>query len=324
MVTFTQIPEDYTPLGTAAVYAFESDEAVTTDLRITDAADDTLLAVKRFASVTTASFDAAPCLRRAVRVVPATGGTGVYPAAGRRLAVNVQAFAEGGERLLGTAPTRIFLACTSPAEAPALLTTMPAERLIARGECEELLLLFAEAGSVTVTAEDGGSLTAQSYAVATAGPRLFRLDTRDFPGAETLTVDAGACGRVVYPLVPATPGGIRLAWRSSAGSVEHYTFPVVRSATVAAVKRRAYGADGHVAAGARYESRQQLVSAYERQEVLESLAELLSTPDVWIASGDRYTPADVLTDEAVVRRHGTMSCLELEIRPKHKTLLPWN
>lgn len=323
MVTFTQIPEHYTPLGGEAVYAFENDTAQTVDIRIIRATDDSLLGAKRFASVTGAAFDAAPCLRRAVRFAPAVGGTGVYNAARRQVMATVEAFAEA-TATTATAPTRIFLPCRTPVQAPAMLTTMPVSRLIAPGECDELTLLFEEASTVTVTAQTGNDLTAQSYRVATAGFYLFRLDTRDFPEAETLTVDAGACGITVYTLVAAPRGAVRLAWRSSEGSVEHYTFPIVRTTTVSTTKTRAYGPDGYLAAAAEQERRQQLVSAYEPQAVLEALSELPASPDVWIADKDRYTPVDVLTEKIPLRRHGTMCCLEMEIRPNRKTRLSWN
>lgn len=323
MVTFTRIPDNYAPVGAQAVYAFRLTENGTVDVRITSAEDGRLLAAKRFAAVTEGSFDAAPCLRRAVRIAPAVGGTGVRPAEGQQLLVNVQLFAEDGTELLASAPTRIFLAGNDPVQAPALLTAMPRNRLLARGECDELLLLFERPGSVTVTAGGGASTEAQRYPVPTTGLYVFRLDVRDFPGAQTLTVDAGTCGTVDYALLPAPQGSVRLAWRSAAGGVEHYTFPVVRTERIKAAKRRAYGPEGYVAA-AECERRWLLVSAYETQEVLHALAELLATPDVWIAEGDRYTPVEVLTDETVVRRHGVMCCMEVEIRPARKTRLPWN
>ena len=67
-----------------------------------------------------------------------------------------------------------------------------------------------------------------------------------------------------------------------------------------------------------------LVSAFEPAEVLEALGEVLATPDVWRAKDGEYEGVDVLTEEAVVRRYGTMSTLELEIRPKRKNRMPWN
>ena len=127
------------------------------------------------------------------------------------------------------APARTFLPGAEAAEAPALLTRMPLNRLIPEGTCDELTLLADSSVTVTVTAQAGDTTTAESYRTEEAGLHLFRLDTPDFPGAETVTVDAGACGTVTYTVIPALEGALRLAWRSSAGSVEHYTFPVVRT-----------------------------------------------------------------------------------------------
>ena len=153
---------------------------------------------------------------------------------------------------------------------------------------------------------------------------VFRLDTRDFPEAETLTVDAGACGSVAYTVIPAFSGARRLAWRSSAGGIEHYTFPVEKSESVETIRQRAYGAEGHLVARTRAERRTVLVSAYEPRATLEGLSEVLSSPDVWLAEDDGYTAVDVVTEKSVLHRHGAVTCLEIEIRPKRKTGMPWN
>ena len=112
--------------------------------------------------------------------------------------------------------------------------------------------------------------------------------------------------------------------RSSAGSIEHYTFPIEKSVTAETVKNRAYGTDGHLTAAARTERRTTLVSAYETRAVLEALGEITASPEVWLAEDGGYTPIDVTTPAAVVHRHAAVSCLEIEIRPKRKTRMPWN
>ena len=183
---------------------------------------------------------------------------------------------------------------------------MPSVRTISPGESDELTLLCDEACTITVTAQAGDSATAESYRTKSGGVLVFRLDTRDFPDAETLTVDAGKCGSVSYTVVPTVSGGRRLAWRSSAGSIEHYTFPIEKSVTAETVKDRAYGTDGHLTA------------------VLEALGEITASPEVWLAEGGGYTPVDVTTPAAVVHRHAAVSCLEIEIRSKRKTRMPWN
>jgi hypothetical protein len=201
---------------------------------------------------------------------------------------------------------------------------MPLVRLISHGECDELTLFSDEAVTVTVTAQAGTTATAESYRTATGGLHVFRLDTRDFPEAETLTVDAGACGSVAYTVISAPTGARRLAWRSSAGGIEHYTFPVEKSESVETIRQRAYGAEGHLVARTRAERRTVLVSAYEPRATLEGLSEVLSSPDVWLAEDDGYTAVDVVTEKSVLHRHGAVTCLEIEIRPKRKTGMPWN
>ena len=249
-MTFTQIPPEYAPLSGELRYTVTTQETATLDLRIADAGNGTLIGAKRFAGVTSASFDAAPYLRRTVAFVPTTGSTGFRMADGRTVTAYIEAQAA---QATGTAPTvhsplRTFLPCRTNVTAFALLTSMPLVRLISHGESDELTLFSDEAVTVTVTAQSGTTTTAESYRTATGGLHVFRLDTRDFPEAETLTVDAGACGSVAYTVISAPTGARRLAWRSSAGGIEHYTFPVEKSESVETIRQRAYGAEGHLVA----------------------------------------------------------------------------
>lgn len=323
MIAFTRIPEFYAPLGGQALYTFESDRPGTFDVRIADAASDKMLGALRFTEVTEATFDAAPVLRRALRFTPATGGTGISQATGRQVMADVKVY-EGPEatEAVAEAGLCLLLGTDRDAKAPALLSSMPRQRLIAPGECDELTLFCSRSGAVIVTAQRGRDFTAESYRIPSPGLFLFRLDTRDFPGAETLTVDTGECGTVVYSLVEAPQGAVRLAWRSAAGSFEHYTFPVVASECVKASKRRATDAEGQaVAVAGSAEVRRRIVSAYECEAVARALAEIVSSPDVRIARGDEYTPVEVLTEELDVRDEGELRSLEIEIR-KNRTV--WN
>lgn len=190
---FTQIPQQYAPLGGELRYAVSREEAGNIDIRIAGAADAALLGAKRFAAVTEAAFDAAPYLRRQLRFVPATGKTGFYSAGGRTVSVVVEASETDGGTIAATSPARTFLPGVEAPAGPCLRTSMPLNRLIPEGACDELTLLTSGACAVTVTAEAGDSTTAESYRTAESGLHLFRLDTRDFQGAECITVDAGAC-----------------------------------------------------------------------------------------------------------------------------------
>lgn len=90
-MTFTQIPQQYAPLGGELRYTVTAAAAGTIDLRITDTRSADLIGARRFAGSASVSFDAAPCLRRAIRFSPVTGSTGFHVAEGRCIAAVVEA-----------------------------------------------------------------------------------------------------------------------------------------------------------------------------------------------------------------------------------------
>lgn len=321
MIRFTQIPQQHAPLGQPIPCALEQDEAGTLDVRLFDL-QSRILWAKRFAEVTEAAFDAAPCLRRLLRFTPAAGRTGFYPTEGRTVTALFDARTPGDAASAVNTPARTFLPGHAAVQGSALLTSMPRQRLIVEGGCDELTLVTEGACTMAVTARGTDAVTGETFRSEGRGLHVFRLDLRDYPEAQTLTLYAGACGAVDYSVVPASEEGMRLAWRSRAGSIEHYAFPVVRTTQVRVEKQRAEGPDGRTATAAVADREAVLVSAYESRAVLEALTELLASPEVWQVESEAYVPVDVLTDEAVVQRHGTLSCLELTIRPKTRT--PWN
>ncbi len=305
---FTLIPPDYAPLGGGAVYAFEADGAATRDFRIVDAADNRLLGAKRFYTAASGRFDIAPYLRDRIVFTPATGPTGFAAAEGRSVIVRVETD--------GTAaPARTFLPGTTAGSAPQMRTSLPRVRLLSPGECEEITLLTADPCTATLVVRRGDTTEGATYRDTAAGLRLFRLDTADFPGAETITLSFGDAGEVEYRLVERPAEAHRLAWVSRMGSVEHYTFPVEKLREAEVRKERILGSEGSVTVGCRREVRTTLVSAFETPGMAEALTEILSAPAVWQVEDDgSYTPVDVLTDRAVFRRHGTWCTLEITFR----------
>ena len=50
----------------------------------------------------------------------------------------------------------------------------------------------------------------------------------------------------------------------------------------------------------------------------------LGRGEMFVLEDDGVKSICVVTDEAVVRRHGTLCCLEIAIRPKCKSRVSWN
>ncbi len=310
MLTITKQPTLNAAGGGEAEYRIETDRKETLNVKITDAETNALLGTKRYAEVTEATVDAAPIVNRHLHFAPETGPTGFLPAKDRRREVKVKVETADATATSGTC---VYHAGEKALTASGLLTTMPLQRLIAPGECDEVTMMTIDTPWMTVRATGPGGTKERNYSTRNTVVQVFRLNTADFPGAERITLTTGEGQTVEYTVIASPKGAQRIAWRSRAGSLEHYTFPTEAVSVAETKKTHVRNAQG---TGTLIEERRRrtlLRSAYETREVLEALAEIIAAPQVWLAEADGYVPVEVLTNEATVHRHDTMSLLELEI-----------
>jgi hypothetical protein len=310
MLTITKQPTLNAAGGGEAEYRIETDRKETLNVKVTDAETNALLGTKRYAEVTEATVDAAPIVNRHLHFAPETGPTGFLPAKDRRHEVKVKVETADATATSGTC---VYHAGEKALTASGLLTTMPLQRLIAPGECDEVTMLTIDTPWMTVRAAGPGGTKERNYSTRNTVVQVFRLNTADFPGAERITLTTGEGQTVEYTVIASPKGARRIAWRSRAGSLEHYTFPTEAVSVAETKKTRVRNAQGTGTLTEERRRRTLLRSAYETREVLEALAEIIAAPQVWLAEADGYVPVEVLTNEATVHRHGTMSLLELEI-----------
>ena len=57
----------------------------------------------------------------------------------------------------------------------------------------------------------------------------------------------------------------------------------------------------------------------EPAAVIEALAEIAASPQVWKIDGDKYEEVDILTREQTIGRHGSLGCIEISLRPRQET-----
>uniref|UniRef100_UPI003FD6D3DA hypothetical protein n=1 Tax=Alistipes putredinis TaxID=28117 RepID=UPI003FD6D3DA len=62
-----------------------------------------------------------------------------------------------------------------------------------------------------------------------------------------------------------------------------------------------------------------LASAFEPAAVIEALAEIAASPQVWKIDGDKYEEVDILIREQTIGRHGSLGCIEISLRPRQET-----
>lgn len=320
MIQFSTLPTPFSPIGEPIRYTVTGITADRIDCTIRTTSGETL-GTKRFADCTSCTFDIAPLLRRALRFRPTQAATGFGVVDDRTLCIEIEA--RSGDEVITSAP-RTLLPSAHAVTPPQLLTTLPLVRLLAPDACDQLTFVVGEATVVTVTAKQGERQTLHQYLTPAIGLQCFTLSAADFPDAEHLTVEIDGVARVEYALLPANEGAIRLAWRSEAGSIEHYTFPLVERVQLAVEKSRAYGQEGYTAVTAEGEERLMLQSAYETAPMMRALAELLLAREVWCVTEGGYEPIDLMTDTAEIHRHGAMRTLSVTIRSNVKNKRLWS
>lgn len=319
---FTQLPQPFASVCGPLPYTFSRASGPELHLLVLDVRNGTLLGSKRFHSVTEGVADVAPILRRALRFRPSPGATGVVRGKDRTVSVQL-----AGEETFSE--VRSFTACAAAPQPPCLLTTMPPRRIIAYGESDEITCCIPERHTVTITGDKAAAPLEYELAADARELTLVRVDTRDFaPDTRSISVrvatDRGLVGCVDYTVVPSLgAGSVRLAWRSSASSVEHYTFPVVAS-IARKTARESFRTDrGEVVVSLCSERLTTLRSAFETAAVVEALSEIAAAPQVWRVVAGGYEPVELLASEQpqAYYRHAALCCVEVVLRDPSQILL---
>ena len=316
-MTFTSLPEMFSSVFGPLAYTFSNAAETELFLEILSTRDGSRIGSKRFYNTPTGTLNIAPMVRKNIRFVPSSGMTGFCNSESRSASVQLAAGTTYSE-------VRTFVTAHDSVKPSRILTTMPSHRIIAYGESDEITCSNTGQHTVTVTSD----ITAEALTYNAIGGEeltLFRLNTRSFlPSVGTITVRIATAGQTVaeigYTVVPKCNEGCRIAWRSRAGSIEHYTFPVVKSVVQKIRKEQVLTDDaGYEDISIRDERTTTLASAFEPAAVIEALAEIAASPQVWKIDGDKYEEVDILTREQTIGRHGSLGCIEISLRPRQET-----
>ncbi len=268
---------------------------------INDVSGD-VIAVKKFYSSSSAKINVTPILFNLMLPQPvrAASTSMLLPSSGfPRIRAEVDA-----EQCSGI----YFTYATTDIEAPAMLTTLPTDRLLYSDECDQIAIVAPAATTVTYSlygmAKGSSSevIISSSFSSSNGGARNLYLNADEYCQIyDSLRVefyvDDAVIGSVSYTLSSELSSGYRLAWISSRGSIEHYTFPFVCDET--------HQSDGATA--------KTLRSAYGTAAEVEALSEIISSQKVWRVVGDDYQEVSVLTTEQVIRQDGVLSIANIKI-----------
>lgn len=313
---FTSYPPNYSPLYSELTYTFTTSSESDITIYLTDVTSNDIFGVKKFYSTTTAQVNVAPILRPLIYPVAEKLETG-FASSTNRGAVTIQlSDAEGN-----VAPSRVFALSKQTEDQIGLVSTFDAEgRALSLGECEMLRFritpgvdtfvyvrqyLYGQdsvAAGMSYTMLEG---TVDGFINFNVAATPFEAIEEQADQLETITVTVmqnnSTVASVSYSIIDPPHEPTRLVWISSRGSLESYTFPVVRER----VRSHKSGESARTTLT--------LGSAYETYAVRQALAEIIDSPTVWVFMGDEYREALSVSSSVVMSPIDELATIEMEI-----------
>lgn len=309
----TTLSPDFTPRSQALRFGIdtESESPQDVELEVVDATTDTTLARQLLREVTTAELNIAPYTREFTDHKPSQVRHSSFKEAPSSL------YAIRSEESLSE-PLRITVN-RRVQSTPTLVTSMPHNRTISLGERDELLLLACPDDHIEaiITGDTGEEITL-GYTTST-GATILSISTEDFASnIGTLDVEIVCNGEkfatLHYRMVRSGRKAMRVAWISSEGSIERYTFPVTAQRQQKSEKRTVAMAEGQRVVSTTTEQTEVLLSRYEPRLTIEALAEIISATKVWVERYDNCHEVEVLTSVVDHNLMGEPDSLRLTIR----------
>lgn len=300
---FTSYPTSGESLYDQLIYSYESSQKSDLELTITNSASTTDTYVKKLYDVTSASINVAPLFRYLAIPKLSVKSDGIYPSSDGYAAVVVSC---GGY----STAKRIFTLAKHTISINNIITSVSLDRLIGVDEREIIRIYTPENENVTAqlygssNSGDEEDVLITQYSILDNHDGVlelvFKCPDVDY---EQLTLNiyyTDTIHSLNYTVTKPYHIGesVRLAWLSSAGSIEHHTFPIV--------KGKSMNSDGSYS--------YTLLSAYAPDSYVEAIAEIVSSAAVWIVDEDEYRKVEVESDIAPIKDCGSLSYLELKIK----------
>lgn len=322
---FTSIPEAYSSFREPLIYAFDTESTTPHDveLKIINRTTGEEIGRKRLYNVTTGEIDIAPYLRSAARpTLPAAITECGEVETNATIKVVVEA--EGK-----TSSSRNFIAASVDRDALyTLLTSQQLHRTMERDEFDIISYFTWPDIVVSFDVEFIGYGTeCITIAPPSGGQRAVAVTARGREGVDTIRVTVKIDGRadtvIEYEMKQNLRSARRVAWLNRQLAPELYTFPLRKGVLVEATRHHMASIWGREAAAVESRSELKLLSAYEPEKQLKALAEILSSPRVWLVEGGDIQGVELTTDRVMLSPSEQMGIIEVDIRAAEEGVLLW-
>lgn len=322
---FTSIPEAYSSFREPLIYALDTESTTPRDveLKIMNRTTGEEIGRKRLYGITTAEVDIAPYLRSASQpTLPQSITECGQIECGTTIKVVVEA--EGV-----SSSSRNFVAASVDQEALyMLLTSQQLHRTMERDDFDIIPYFTWPDIVVSFDVEFIGNGTERiTITPPSGGQRAVAVTARGREGVDTIRVTVKVDGRadttIEYTLQPNLRGARRVAWLNKHLSPEVYTFPLRKGVLIEATRHHMESIWGREAAAVESRSELKLLSAYEPERQLKALAEILTSPRVWLVEGANIKNVELTTERVMLSPSEEMGIIEVDIRAAEEGVLLW-
>lgn len=321
-MTFTSIPQNFTPLSHGLVFAFRTDGEIadSVEVEILDADLDEIIATQHLHSVSEGSVNIAPYLPRRFERVPSqlccSSFVGMPTA---RYAVRVNGV---------TSDSVVVAANREEIHPRSLVTQYPLSRCLSYGDHDEVMVVVEQGDELSAEIWVDNELYSTIESVAVSPMMLFVLASEEFDAAISnidVVISCGGerLGELHYRVTPRRDGAVRLAWMSRSGAIERYTFPVALSLSSNADMVRVRGEDIYEIVSGSAEALLEVVSNYEPRAVITSLTEIISSTGVWMEYEDGAVRVDSITNSVRQSLYGEPGRVTLQLRLWREEVKVW-
>ncbi len=300
---FTAYPTTGASLWEPLIYTYETGDKSDIEVSVHNCTEDSEAWVKRLYNTQNATFNLAPMYRLSAMPSPYMRENQIYEAEGGFVKLKASCSGE-------STPESIFTLAKSVINCGDLITTLPLSRLISPGE-RDTIRLFTNPNdkvqAILETANEGEGSYFQMHEYSKKHDGLIDVvieapsEISTIGEELTLTIYTESSGMHCLQYFIArsyqTGESMRLAWLSSAGSIEHHTFPIIKD-----IEHHRDGSNSYT-----------VVSAYAGEAYIAAIAEIVSSPMVWRLDNLEYKQIEVESDIAPIKNIGSLCYLELKV-----------
>ena len=318
-----KLSSDFTPLHEGVIFDIDTEATTPSDIevKIIEIATGEIVATQLLRNTVKATINIAPYVK-----IPT-----VYAPAPQSQTTFSEAPTSSYKVRIGDIESESVVVSVNRSKvdsSPFVLTALPSSRRLFKNENDELLIVTDRGSTLyaEIVADTGESLHFEYF--TSSGAATLSLSTQSFETMVraldvTIYCDEGEIGSFHYKVTPRHQATARLAWLSDCGAIEHYTFATSYRAKRSAKREIVATSEGVVSASCRAKQSLSLSSHIEPQATIEALAQIASSPKVWMEVDGSWHLVEVVTPYIEHNLFGEPSYILLEICLWEKEVALW-